>query len=500
MARSSLDYEIAEAILERERRFEENRLDYYRPCCRVHDNKCLKVPCPDSKHTAFHLSPKRIRVVFGGNRSSKTFTGTAELLLSSCYDNHPYRKVPNPKNGKWRIYESDFGVMEKMMIPRVKHLIPSHALAEKGKNKAEMWENSYDKQYHILHLKRGVIDFMSYDQDASKSESDELDGVYADEEMPERIYSAVMARLVSRRGFFTMGVTPLYGISWGLQFFESNDPNIEVFNWDIRDNPYNSEEAIRDFESSIPEHEKEARLHGRFLELQGLVYKELRREVHLIKGGRPTKGEPIIFCIDPHPRKDSVMTWAYVTSKGDVVFFDELEMGGTARDIASAVRRKESAMPYPVSLRLIDPAAKAQGSNIAYQTDTLDEFYKEGMSFTLADNSEAGYNVVHEYLTYDPLKQMSVINRPKCFFTEDVPKTWYGMTHLMWDEWAHRNSLKDAKEKIRDYKKDFPDCVRYTLAYRPTYMNLRMSVGNSVPLANLKLRSENPSFMGGARV
>lgn len=474
-----MNIKTAEAAMELKRRYEEEKLLFYKPCCRVHKsydkngkflyNNCPVLPCPDSKHWKFHTSDKRIRVIFGSNRSSKTISCEQEFLMSACFKTHPIRKVKNAVPGRFRIYNSDFGIIEKLTIPSVREWIPRSALAHDGKNKAEAWDNSYDPKYHILQLKGGsTIDFMSYDQDSSKSESVDLDLVWADEQMPERVFTAVMARLITRNGKFIMGVTPLYDISWAMKFLDNVDPQVEVFHFDIYDNPYNSPEAIKDFEASIPEHEKEARLHGRFLELQGLVYKELRRDIHMVEPGEIKSTYPVIFAMDPHPRKATVMTWAYITPKDDVIFFDELEMKGTARDIAQAIRMKEKEHKAPTTYRIIDPAAKAQGSNIAFETDTLREFEREDMRFSLADNSEAGYSITHEYLSFDPKLPLSSMNRPRCFFTKDVQKTWFGMTHLLWDEWSFKNTLKDEKERIRDYKKDFPDCVRYTLALRPT--------------------------------
>lgn len=491
--------------MELKRRYENSKLLFYKPCCRVHKNECPQLPCQESKHTKFHLDNNRIRIIFGGNRSSKTTTCLAEILFTSCFKTHPLRKTNNPTYGRYRIYGSDFAIVEKVLIPKVKEWIPKEALGVEGKTKGEAWENSYDAKYHILKLRNeNTLDFMSYDQDSSKSESDELDMVWGDEQMPEDIYSAVMARLVSRNGKFIMSVTPLYDISWAMQFLDNIDAQVSVFQFDIFDNPYNSEKAIKDFIEAMPEHEKEARIHGRFMELQGLVYKELRQDVHLIGDDRPKPDSPIIFTMDPHPRKPTVMTWSFITGKGDVVFFDELEMAGTARDIASAIRQKEFRHEARTLLRIIDPAAKGQGSHISFETDTLREFQKEGLDFTLADNSEAGYNIVHEYLTFDNSKPLSSTNRPQCFFTKNVPKTWYGMTHLMWDEWAFKNAMKDDKERIKDWKKDFPDCVRYTLAMRPnvrSFYNMGPKpIGNYVNAQRFKEKQDvRLIVLGGKR-
>lgn len=503
-----LDVEV-DTSFELEAHHKENKLLYYRPCCTVHFDPeqenpdgskgamiCPTAPCPDSKHWSLHMSPQRIRCVFGGNRSGKTLSCLSEFLLSSTLKTHPYRKTKNPYPGKFRIYSSDFGILEKLIIPKVKEFIPRNALRYVGKSKDEAWALSYDPRFHILELQGdGMIDFMSYDQETSKSASVELDGIFADEEMPENMYTEAMSRLISRNGFFLLGVTPLYDLSWAMKFMETQDPQVQLFHFEIYDNPFISKKAIQEFEDSIPEHEKEARIHGRFLELQGLVYKELRADIHLLADDHPKPGSPVIFALDPHPRKPSVMTWAYVTNKEDIVFFDELEMGGTAKEIVNAIKYKESTHKGRVHLRLIDPAAKAQGSNIAFESDTLKEFEKEGMGFTLADNSDAGYNIVHEYLGFDKTRPLSSLNRPRAYFTKNTPKTWYGMTHLLWEEWNSKKQLRDKKERVKEYKKDFPDAVKYTLASRPClrmFQNinpvpLKLSIGGTQKISKVRM-------------
>lgn len=484
------DAEYAKALEEQRK---DNLLLYYKPCCKVHFDKKLKemtcpvLPCPDSKHWKFHTSDKRMKIILGGNRSSKSYSSLVELLLMACFKEHPFRKTKNAFPGHWRVYSADFAILEKLMIPLMKKLIPISCLQENGSNKEDAWNKSYDPRYHILSLKGGsMIDFMSYDQDSGKSASVDLDGVFADEEMPERIYTEAISRLISRNGKFMMAVTPLYSISWAMEFLETRDPQVETFNFHMMDNPFNSDEVIKDYENLIKAHphEREARLFGHFMELKGLVYKELRNDVHLIGTENPPVDAPVIFALDPHPRKACVGVWAYVTGKDDVVFFDEMEVQGTAKDIIRAIKQKEANHNGRTLLRLIDPASKAQGSNLSFETDTLREFEKEGMSFSLADNSEAGYNIVHEYLAYDHDKPLSMFNRPRCFFTKDVPKTWYGMTHLMWDEWSFKKVLRDDKERVKDYKKDFPDGVRYVLAARPTLRSFYNT--NPKPIGNWK--------------
>ena len=485
--------DVAQALLALK---ETEGIRFYRHCCTVHGTNCSDVNCTGSKHAAFHRSSAKTRIVFGGNRSSKTYTACAELVFNVAFKVHPYTGKVNKFPCNARIMCSDFGVMEKLILPLLKEMMPKNALKDGSKfaSKEEAWKNAYDNRYHILYLTgKSKIDFVSFDQDYIKSASVALDYVWSDEEMPERHFSEAMARLVSTGGRFVLSVTPLYGLTWAMKFLKSKDnPDVNVFKFSITDNPHLAAKDVQAFIDSIPEHEKEARIHGNFLELAGLVYKELDSDVHFIAESRkPEYHFPIIHALDPHPRKATVMTWAYVTPQEDLIFFDELEIKGTAAEIAAAIREKESKFTGKVKLRIIDPAAKAQGSNIAYQTDTLKEFEREGLSFSMADRSEAGYNVVHEYLGYDRRKPLSSTNRPQMYFTKDCPKTWEGMSSLLWDDYNFSRALRDEKEKVKDYKKDFPDCVRYTAVIRPTFVS--RITPRPVQMRGLGYQKRNPN-------
>jgi phage terminase large subunit-like protein len=469
MTRAELEAAAA-AIMELKRRNEEEAIRFYSPCCGAHgindkgQAACPVRPCPDSKHTKFHSSTKLIRIIFGGNRSGKSMAGLAELLFRACFKAHPFTKEPLPKKGKYRIFCPKLDIAAGFIVPLLQIYVPKKLLIN-GK-----WEGSYNSRYNILTLKSGtIIDIKSYDQDTTGAASVELDGVWADEEMPERLFSETLTRLISRKGKIWLTVTPLYNMTWAMRYWEKvDDPNVEVFRLSIHDNPYLPPAERDAIIANWPPNERRARELGEFLEFEGIVYKELDSKVHVIPSQQPQGFWPVICAVDPHPRKATVVTWSFVTPHDDVVFFDEMEVKGTAREIVAAIRQKEAGHKARTALRLIDPAANKQVSGIGNSLTTLREFENAGMSFTLADNSEGGYNAVHEYLSFDNTKPVDSLNRPRCYFTADVPKTWYGMTHLLWEEWRVGKDLKDAKERVKDKEKDFPDVVRYTLAQRPS--------------------------------
>lgn len=479
--------EQAKAAQELLRRIENEKLRWYMPCCTVHAGRkpdsqpkdqlwqaapCPRIPCPESKHTRFHSSKARLRIVFGGNRSAKTFTCNKEFLYRMVFKEHPFTKEPLNTGGRHgRILAQDFSIHEKKHIPEVKEWIPTAALkyGAKAASRQEAWEKSYDSRNHILHLVRGGwIDFLTYDQDPSKGESVDLDIWFADEEIPEDWYNACNSRLITRGGVGIMGVTPLYGLTWAMRFLDSVDPTVEMFKWGIRDNPHNSVKDMDDFLAGVSPLEREARENGDFIEFKGLRYKELDRSVHLLNESKqPRPSWPVVMSMDPHQRKGTAITWAYVDPHDTVVFFDELEIKGTASEVVAAIKEREKSHVARTMLRIADPAINKQVAGFGSSRTTLTEFEDAGMGFSLADNSEAGYNVVSEYLSWDKTKPLRTLNCPQVYFTQDCPKTWYSMTHLMWDEYKFAAN-RDPKEKVKDKDKDFADNVRYTLALKPS--------------------------------
>ncbi len=446
--------EQAEAAVELNRRYRESKILFYQPC--------------GPKHIAFHQSIKPVRAIFGGNRSGKTYCGLIELLFHACLKKHPFTGIENPKKGHYRIFTTKFSIAEELIIPMMQEYIP------KAWYRDGSWKEAYDPKYHILYGKDGsIIDIFTYDQDVAATESVTLDGCWMDEEAPERMYSSTISRLMSSKGFVILTVTPLFGMSWALRIWrKGTTENQEVFKFSIHDNHHLDPVYVAKMVEEWPENERAARENGDFLEFAGLVYKDLDDHIHFLRDWKePGYYCAVVFALDPHPRKPSVGVWAMLTQADTLIVFDEIEIAGTAKEIVQAIKEKEKGHKYKTQMRLIDPAANKQISGIGSQLTTLGELENAGMGFALADNSMEGYSVVREYLSYDIKKEIGAFNHPRLYFTDKAHRTWQYMKELLWDEYRFGSDMKDPKEKIRDYHKDFPDCVRYIAASRPSVSN-----------------------------
>jgi hypothetical protein len=106
--------------------------------------------------------------------------------------------------------------------------------------------------------------------------------------------------------------------------------------WAIRgsmyDNPYISEEGIKEFEADLKPWEKKCRIDGLPLEFAGLIYSEFDTERHVLQKvpegwtayNSPPPTWPIYVAIDPHPQTPHAVLFATVSPLGQVFFYDEI--------------------------------------------------------------------------------------------------------------------------------------------------------------------------------
>jgi hypothetical protein len=174
---------------------------------------------------------------------------------------------------------------------------------------------------------------------------------------------------------------------------------------------------------------------------------------------------------------------------GEAYVVDEMEKKGTPRELAELIFHKEYELRRwvgggqwrGVQKRWIDLSAIVTESDIQMKYDLLAEFGKLGLSFSSANRSSIGYSTVKNYLYYDKSKPLGIFNRPLLSFCRNrVPKIYFSMTHLVYDEYKSRES-KDPKEKVKDWGKDPADCVRYVLVERPQYQTLAMPLAYGEP-------------------
>lgn len=475
-----IKHALARALAEKEKDAQENRIRYYLPACLSHFPGRCPEGCGSSKHLDFHRSLARNRFVFGGNSSGKTILGLTEMVMRMCFSKHPYSKIELPHPAFHRIEFESFRNWESYYLPLLKEWIPRKMLV------GESWADAYNVKYSILRLKNGdSVDALSYDMETGKFESSTIHDIWADEKMPEDVFDANLSRIIRTGGYLWNTVTPINGMPWIMtRVWGLDNPDTKTWVIDMDENPYISKESKERVLSQMSPEEREARKSGRPMQFQGVVYPEISESIHITEK-KPEPYWPLYFCLDAHPRKPAFGCWIAIDPGEAAYVVDEMELKGTPRELSNHIFHREYEIRRwigggtfrGVQKRWIDLSAITIDSDIQMHYDLLSEFTKCGLNFTKANRSGVGYTIVKNYLSYDKKKPIDAFNKPMLYFCKGrVPKTYFSMTHIIYDEYKNRQG-KDPKEKVKDWGKDPADCVRYILIEKPQYAPIMRPMG-----------------------
>ena len=446
---------LARAIEEKRRRLRENGIKYYDP---------------QPQQLPFHKSCKRIRAVFGGNRSGKTVGGATEAVWYAT-GTHPHKHIPTPNYG--RVCCTDFtNGIEKVILPEIHRWLPKNMIKK------------YDVESRTLYLTNGsTIEFMSYDQDVEKFESASRHWVWFDEEPPQNIFKACQMRLIDTKGDLWMTMTPLQGLTWVYSDIYENaniNKNIDVFVYTTTDNPHIDAKILEETMQGFSEQEKEARIGGKFIQMSGLIYREYSPDKHNIDRFPLPAHFPRICAIDPHPRTSTVVEYMAVASKRHFVMearrngidlpdiqcgeednvyiiYDEVYTAESLliSEVAKMMKAKEG--DDYIYYRLIDNSANTPDPIVG--TTIRQEFSNHGIRTILADKDVANRIFkVREKLANSTL-----------FFFRDVQNALWEIRHYAWDDYHVGRDFKDPKEKPRKKRDHAMDCIGYMVSSNPRY-------------------------------
>jgi phage terminase large subunit-like protein len=425
---------------------------------------------PHIKQLTFHQSDARTRLYIGGNRSGKTTGGVIEDIWWLKGD-HPYRPDVNEiaRNGgtRGRVIAVDFiqGV-DKIILPEFARWIPPSYLT-KGS-----WADSYDQTRRVLTLANGsFVEFMSYDQDLDKFAGTSRHFVHYDEEPPESIYTENLARLIDTGGSSWFTMTPVEGMTWiydtiyepGLR----GENGIEVIEVDMTENPHLNISEIDFFISGLSEDEKNARLHGKFVQIGGNIYKHFDPKMggtHVLKTSTvPDKNWLWAVSLDHGFNNPTAILWHAVSPDGRVVTFkehyaDQLTVDQHAKrihQINNELGRQPDFYIGDPSIRNTDPIT---GTSI--QT----EYIKYGIAFMLANNDvKAGINRVSRYLMPDSSGKANWNVTPNCVNLIKEMQRYRWKTYSS-KKVQHANNAIDAPHKKDDHA---CDSLRYFMMSQP---------------------------------
>ena len=404
---------------------------------------------PHAKQELFHSSKAHIRLFTGGNRSGKTTSGALEGIsfalgyrpwLSKA-DIDYYTPMKTPTIG--RIICEDFtATASGVIVQKLHDWLPDGVLKKKPKR------NQQGVEVYFEFVNGSVFDIMTNEQEDSVFESKALDWAWCDEPPRRPVYIGTSRGLVDTGGFMWLTMTPLKEpwIYDEIQLKHGIDPDFFAVVVDIMDNVgYGLQiEDVERYGKLLNEDEKEARLHGKYKHLSGLIYKDFDPERHIVK--KPftiPKHWPRIILIDPHPRTPHMVTWMARSPREQMFVYDELFEHCTVSELCAMIREKTGS--DRIVGRYVDPSAYVESplDNSCW----ADEFLACGVPVDPAPK-QLSYGI-----TQVEAALKGTMNEPDLFFTRNCVRHIYEIQRYRWDDWKGRSGT-ERTEKQRPVDKD----------------------------------------------
>ena len=434
---------------------------------------------PNGKLEEWYNLKTFIRVFCGGNRTSKT-SGAVNAVCHLCYGlgneylQKPQWKLPIPNRGR---ILSTHTAARNTYEEEIRKWFP------RGRYNAIKVGRTFDSLYTT---DTGCkFDILTYDQAESEAESVTLDWALFDEPPTRELFIATVSRMFVPHKILMVVMTPLYCEPWVYDdFVAKKRPNSAIVYADIEDNciehgvrGHFSHQVIQEILEQYDPETLEARAHGKFMHLAGMVYKGFSRKIHVLREPfKPRPGVPVYMSIDPHAGRPFAITWAFLNDNQQLVIYDEWPEADyhtmtssslALPDIIAIIKEKEGGMP--ISTRIIDRHF-ANNRDASTGLTLKEQLYKQSGwgfrdSYNVENEVDTGVLKVKEWLRHTDKVP------PRLLFSPNCRNNIRGM-----EAWAYDTHTGKYKEQY----KDFPDTVRHIVMANP---RVSVDIPHPVPKA-----------------
>ena len=274
----------------------------------------------------FHRSPKRLRWLFGGNRSGKTTAGAIEAIWYSL-GIHPWRPGLTATSG-W-VVSPTFEVQREAAQNLIRKYLPRSKIAWAREIYRDRQRDYLDRLEINCGGRSSTITFKSSDQGREAFQGPGLSWVWIDEECPMDIYTELLMRTLDCKGSVWGTMTPMIGDLY--QMVTEPGPRVAAdpeqawwhLTWD--DNPYLSETEKVRLLAALPEGEQDVRTRGIWSPRSGRVFKEFNPGIHIIDplpDGIPESWQKV-YGLDYGMRSPTAAVWGAIDPDGTVYIYDE---------------------------------------------------------------------------------------------------------------------------------------------------------------------------------
>lgn len=381
------------------------------------------------------------------------------------------------------------------------------------------WERSWSEKLRTLRVLchdvnapdrvvgESTIQFMSHDQDPSDFASGDFHFVLHDEPPSYAIWTENEARTMRVDGRMFLAMTwpddPSIPVDWIFDdLYEkgrpgpNKSPDHDWFELYTTDNPHLNQQAVARQMHNWSDETVGVRIYGRPIRFSNRIHPLFtdieswwcynckkpilpRDGICETCGSRDVSdynhvqdflyenGWPVVWLLDPHPRKPHMWLWAMIDPADDIWVIAEGESSGDPADVHDEVSHTEEALGFNVVQRLIDPNMGRSPASSKRNVTWQDEFGEAGLYCDLADDSDVGRGRINEYLKPDPFRL-----QPRLHLHVRCVSAAFQMKRYTWDE--NRAKLeKDLKQKPRPKYDDYPTLLKYLMNTEPTFAWLR---------------------------
>lgn len=270
-------------------------------------------------------SGKLYRFILGGSRSGKS-EGAA--IVDMCYAlgvDHPdverflrrngidpaKTDIPKGPGVVWAV-ACDSNDSRRYVRPKIRRYQP----------KDSKWRNEEGNgEAEVTFPGGGRIVFKTVDQGRDGFQGDAVRRVHFDEEPNDlAVVGEAAVRIVDQRGHLGFSMTPLSGWTSLLEL-HIRDPHDDVIVQWIHgaDNPYVPPEMLRKVFSRAGAHERAARERGEITALEGRIYTDWSRELHVVPSFPIPSDWTRFAAVDFGTRNPTAIAWAALDPRDDVL-------------------------------------------------------------------------------------------------------------------------------------------------------------------------------------
>lgn len=306
------------------------------------------------------------------------------------------------------------------------------------------WKNRHGGGEAVAALPNGgVLLFKTVDQGARSFQADAWDMVWFDEDPEdEGVLNEARMRLIDRRGWCLITMTPLRGLTWVHKRFVENEEEGSRCCWIHGEhNPYIPNDELNALLNSYGPHERAARARGEFVALEGRVYPEWQRGLHVVDSFTPPADWERVAGLDFGTRNPTAFIMGAVDPKDDVlhIFAEHYQAEWTISQHASKIHHMTNhGSPAPLWI-VADPADRSARLTLAREHGIRTIAPKSGK------NIRERINAVAERLRPDAEGKPHLVVHSNC------QNTIREFDSYIWQQTA---GMPDKPKKVNDHAMD----------------------------------------------